>query len=169
MSNVRPLMQAFPFGYLRFALLLAAVPGLAFADGFATFSKHEDLKGNVVVDAGDFEKIEPPAGKIGSSEMLMLNSNCFQPIGLLGLWSYGKKSGLLLVDRNKSIRVALLESSIGSVKVESVAVIQVACPTSDSSGLPIDPQQRLQELKRQHELLLQQIERMRQQQKSREK
>lgn len=158
-------MHAFPLSYLKFALLLAAVPGLAHADGFAMFSKHEELKGHVVVDAGDFEKIDPPVGNLGSSELLILNSNCFQPIGLLGLWGYGKKSGLLLVDRNKSIRVALFESNIGSVKVESVTVIQVACPTTDSSGLPLDPRQRLQELKRQQELLLQQLERLRQQQK----
>ena len=158
-------MNASQFSHLKFTLLLATVPGLALADGFATFSKHEELRGHVVVDAGDFEKIDPPPGKFGSNEVLMLNSNCFQPISLLGLWGYGKRSGLLLVDRNKSIRVALLESSIGSVKVESVTVIQVACPTTDSSGLTFDPQQRLQELKRQQELLLQQLERLRQQQK----
>jgi hypothetical protein len=120
-------MQASLRSHLKVILLLAAAPGLALADGFATFSKHEELKGHVVIDAGDFEKIDPPVGKLGGSEVLILNSNCFQPIGLLGLWGYGKKSGLLLVDRNKSIRVAFLESSIGSVKVESVSVIQVAC------------------------------------------
>ena len=32
-----------------------------------------------------------------------------------------------------------MESGIGSIKIETVTVIQVACPTTDSSGLPLDP------------------------------
>jgi|APTNR8051073442_1049403.scaffolds.fasta_scaffold57443_2 hypothetical protein len=145
-------------------LILAGIAKDASADGYDLFSKHEELKAHVVVDAGDFEKIDPPFGKLGASQVLKLNSNCFQPSGSLGVLGYGKKAGLVLVDRNKILRIALLESSIGSIKVETALVLQVACPTHDSSGLPLDPQQRLQELKRQQEVLQLQLERLRQQQ-----
>lgn len=146
------------------ALVLAAIPGVALADGYGLFSKHEELKAHVVVDAGDFEKIDPPFGKLGASEVLKLNSNCFQPMGSLGPWGYGKKAGMVLVDRSKTSRVAFLKSGIGSIEVETLQVQQVACPTDDSIGLPLDPQQRLQELRRQQELLRLQLERLRQQQ-----
>jgi hypothetical protein len=144
-------------------LVLVVMPTAATADGYAFLSKHAELKAHFVVDAGDVEKIDPPFGKLGATEVLKLNSNCFQPAGSLGSWGYGKKAGLVLVDRNESIRIALLESSIGSIKVETTLVLQVACPTEDSSGLPLDPQQRLQELRRQQELLQLQLERLRQQ------
>ena len=122
------------------------------------FSKHEELKAHVIIDAGDFEKVDPPFGTLGATETVKLNSNCFKPFGSLGLW--GKKAGFILVDRNKAIRIAILESSIGSIKVESFAAMQVACPTKDSDGLPVDPQERLKELQLQ-------LERLRQQQKTR--
>lgn len=146
-------------------LLLAVLPRPAIADGYAMFSEHDELKAHVVVDAGDFEKIDPPFGKLGATEVLKLNSNCFQPVGALGLWGYGKKAGLVLVDRNRAIRLALIESSIGSIKIDAVAAIQVACQTAGSSSPPPDPQQLLQELKRQQELLQLELERLRQQQK----
>lgn len=151
--------------HMKFAciLVLAVIPQAAIADGYSLFSSHEELKDHVVVDAGDFEKIDPPFGKIGASAILKLNSNCFHPSGSLGSWGYGKKAGLVLVDRKKSIRVALLESSISSIKVEVTLVLQVACPTEDASGLPLNPQQRLQELRRQQELLQLQLEQLRQQ------
>lgn len=149
--------------HFAYILLLALIPQAATANGFALFSEHEELKGHVVVDAGDIEKFDPPFGKLGATEVLKLNSNCFQPIGLLGSWGFGKKAGLVLVDRNKTIRIALLESSISSIKIEATPVLQVACPTEDSSGMPLDPQQRLQELRRQRELLQLQLERLRQQ------
>jgi hypothetical protein len=132
------------------------------ADGFDTFSRHEELQNHVIVDTGDFEKISPPFGKLGASDVLKLKSNCFEPIGSLGLWSYGKKAGLVLVNKEKSVKVALLESSIGSIKVQAVNVIQISCPTADSDGLPVDPQQRLQELRRRQEALQKELERLRQ-------
>ena len=147
---------------------LAVMPLSATADGYALFSKHEEMKAHAVVDAGDFERFDPPIGKFGASEILKLKSNCFQPTGSLGSWGSGKKAGLVLVDRDKTIRIALLESSIGSIKVETSHVLQVACPAEDSRGLPLDPQQRLQELRRRQELLQLQLERLRQQREQRE-
>lgn len=166
---VRVLMSHLSLMTLAGIILLALIPQAANADGYALFSEHEELRAHVVVDAGDFEKIDPPFGKLGATEVLKLNSNCFQPTGALGSWGYGKKAGLLLVDRNKTVRVALLESSIGSIEVKSALVLQVACPTEDSSGLPLDPQQRLQELRRQQEVLQLQLERLRQQRQQQQK
>lgn len=144
-------------------LLAIAMPILASADGFALFSRHEELKAHVVVEAGDVEKIDAPFGTLSTNEVLKLNDKCFEPIGLVGLWGIRKKAGLLLVDRARSVKLALLESSIGSIDIKVVSVIQVACPSSSSDGLPSDPQQRLQELKKRQELLQRELERLKQQ------
>ena len=133
------------------------------ADGFDMFSRHEELQNHVIVDTGDFEKISPPPGKLGVSDVLKLKSNCFEPIGILGIWSFGKKAGLVLVGKEKNIKVALLDSGIGSIKVQVVTAIQVDCPTATSDGLPADTQQRLQELRRRQEAVQKELERLRQQ------
>lgn len=156
---------------LKFAgiILLTLIPQAASAEGYALFSKHEEMKGNVVVDAGDFERINPPVGELGATEVLKLNSNCFQPVGSFASWGYGRKAGLVMVDRNKAFRLALIESNIGSIKVEVTLAQKVECPTVDSGSLPFDPQQRLQELRRQQELLQLQLERLRQQRQQQQK
>lgn len=151
----------------QYARALAALTMLTLcqqapADGFDMFSRHEELQNHVIVDTGDFEMISPPFGKLGASDVLKLKSNCFEPVGNLGGWGYGKKAGLLLVNKEKGIKVALLESSIGSMKVQVTSVIQVGCPTADSDGLPIDFQQRLQKLRRRQEALQKELERLRQ-------
>ena len=145
-------------------VVLAFISQSAVADGFALFSKHEELKGHVVVDAGDFEKMDPPIGRIGVGEVLKLNANCFQPTGSLGSWLFSKKAGFVLVNRSRAIRIAFLESSIGSIKIETMLASQIACPSEDPSGLRVDPRQEVLELKRQRELLQLQLERWRQQQ-----
>lgn len=153
-----------PPQYTRALLALATmmlIPTVQ-ADGFDTFSRHEELQNHVVVDTGDFEKISPPFGRLGASDVLKLKANCFEPLGNLGTWGFGRKAGLVLVNKEKSIKIALFESGIGSIKVQAVTVIQVGCPTADSDGLPLDPQQRLQELRRTQEALQKELERMRQ-------
>ena len=134
----------------------------ASADGFDMFTRHEELKNHVIIDTGDFEKLSPSFGKLAASDVLKLNSNCFEPLGSLGSWGYGKKAGLVLMNKEKSIKVALIESSIGSIKIQVTTVIQVACPSADSNGLSTDPQQRLQELRRRQEALQKELERLRQ-------
>lgn len=149
--------------YIKLAgMLVAFTSQAASADGYAIFSKHEELKAQVVADVGDIEKIDPPFDKLSETEILKLHSNCFQPTGSLGAWGYGKKAGLILVDRYKTIRVALIESSVGSIKVVTMPALQVACPAEGSSSLSIDPKQRLEELERQQELLKLQLESIRQ-------
>ena len=154
-------MQASQYARTFVALTTLLVCQYVRADSFDLFSRHEELQNHVIVDTGDFEKISPPVGSLGVSEVLKLKSNCFQPIGSLGSWGYGKRAGFLLVNKEKSNRVALFESGIGSIKVQVAVVIQITCPTRESDGLPIDPQQRLQELSRRKAALLKEIERLR--------
>lgn len=149
--------------FLSCGWLLGVLPSLAHADGYGLFSKHEELKNHAVIDAGDVEKIDPPFGKLGASETLKLGANCFQPLGSIDSWGHGKKAGLVMVDRSRTIKLALIESSIGSIKIEAVSVIQVNCPTLGFDGLPQDPQQQLQDLKRRQEFLQRELERRRQQ------
>ena len=144
--------------------LLATIPSTVFAGGFASLSKHEELKGHAIIEAGDFEKIESPIGNLGGREVLRLGANCFEATGMLGLWGLNRKAGLLLVDRARSMKVALLESAIGDVKVEVIAVTQVTCPTSESDRLSRDPQQLQQELKRRQDILQRELDRLRQKQ-----
>jgi hypothetical protein len=122
------------------------------------FSRHEELQSHVIVDTGDFERIAAPPGKLGASDVLKLKATCFEPRGSLGLWGIGKKAGLILANREKIIKIALLESSIGSINVRLLTAIQVPCPTTDSDGLLTDPQM-LQEMKR----IQRELDRLRQQ------
>ena len=121
------------------------------------------MKGHTVIGSGDVEKIDPPFGKLGATEFLKLGNSCFQPLGYLGFWGYGKKAGLVLVDRFRAVKLALIESSNGSAKVEVLSVMQIACTTPDSDKLPQDLQQKLQEIKRRQEFLQRQLEPLRQQ------
>jgi hypothetical protein len=149
--------------FLQWVWLLGVLPSIVHADGYGLFSRHEALKGLAVIDAGDVEIIDPPSGKIGVNETVKIGSNCFDPLGSLGTWGYGKKAGLVLVDRSRAVKLALIESSIGSIKVEVLPVTQIACTSSSSEGLPQDIQQRLQELRRKQELRQLELERLRQQ------
>lgn len=151
-------------GYLSICLP-TVLPQTSFADAYGSFSKHDELKAHMVVDVGDFERIDLPSGDIGATVVLTLNSNCFRPAGNLGMWGYGKKAGLVLVDRNKTIQIALIESNIGSIKIDTVTAVQIACPTPDLGGLSSDTQQILQDAKKQQEILRLQVERLRKQQK----
>lgn len=143
-------------------VLVALLPGFAVADGYALFSKHEELKRHVVVDAGDFERVVPNDGSLPASVVVKLNSNCFQALGALSSWGFGKKAGLVLVDREKSIRIALLEASVGSIKVETVQVVRVSCSSGGAYGSSIDLDEREQQLNRLQELFRAQQEQVRQ-------
>lgn len=149
--------------FFQLAWFLGVLPSIVHADGYALFSKHLELKGHAIIDAGDVEKIEPPFGKLGSTEILKLGANCFEAQGYFGYSGYSKRAGLVLVDRSRNLKLALIESSIGSIRIELVSVTQIACTAHDSDALPQDPQQRLQELKRRQELLQREIDRRRQQ------
>lgn len=112
-----------------FTLALVVGSGVAAADGFDMFSQHEEMKGHVVLAAGDFEIVaragSTPAGGV---EMVKINLNCFRLERAPSSWLHGKKAGLLLVDHNKQARVALIEDSIGFIKVQTIPAERVKCP-----------------------------------------
>ena len=158
------MLRSFRIKISGILIIFSLTPQAASADSYTLFSKHEEMKAHVVADAGDFEKITSSSDGLSTMEILKLNSNCFRPTGSLGSWGYGKKAGLVLVDRNKTISIAFIESSIGSIKVDTLSALQIPCPTEDSGKIILDSQQRLQELRRQQEQLRLQLERLRQQQ-----
>jgi hypothetical protein len=144
---------------ILFSLLM---PCMAFADGFTTYgSGQAELKQSVIKDVGDAEQVDVPDPRTyGSSyitrsiKAIKLADKCFQPITTLwGNWSYGKKAALLLEDKYKSTRIALLENEAGSsIKVDVMTVTQVDC-TDKSTGDPrIDiPKQEEDMLRRQED------------------
>jgi hypothetical protein len=66
------------------------------ADTFGILSRHEDLKAHVVLDAGDFEKVEQPSDSF--KKVVSLHSGCFEIS--IAPRSYGKTAGLALSDRS---------------------------------------------------------------------
>lgn len=129
------------------AVVLLLLAACAFADGFDTFGKQDDLKKTVIVDVGEAEKIDPPRGKLGAREVIKLAGKCFEPSDYLGYWGYGKKAALLLVDQSRIVKIALLENGSGSIKVDVIRVTRVDCAAITGSDLPIDPQKTLELLR----------------------
>jgi hypothetical protein len=120
------ILMLMPF---RIAGLLAVLtPLAAVADGFEMFARLDELKKTVIVEAGDAELLPTPFGSLGKKETVKVANYCFEPTGYISGWSYGKRAALVLVDEQKNIKLALLEDSIGSVKVSTTGVVQVNCP-----------------------------------------
>ena len=164
---------------LLYAFLIGALPFVACADGFGSFSRHDALKGLTILDAGNIEKVDlssgtlgraPTLGALGTSEnneILKLATSCYQAMGNTGSWNFGGKAGLVLVDSSRGLKIAFIESSGGSIRFEVIPAIQVSCDTRGSDASIRDRQRRLdeqgiQEMKRQQELLRLESERYRQ-------
>lgn len=122
------------------------------ADGFAIIDEHVNLNNNIIVEAGDVEKLDQSDGANSNNEIFKINSRCLQPSGYMGYWGNGKKAGLLLVDSARTTKLALLESSVGSIKVTINPVLIVECSTTFSGGdqkkLIDDIKKRIEQLKR---------------------
>lgn len=142
----------------RFALsaLITAVSSSASADGWAAFSEHAKMKNYTIADVGDATEVQRPFNP--NAEMLpkvyQLNGRCFTMLGYVGFWGYGGKSALLLVNEQKDVELALIETSLSSVKVEMKPISIVRCPTrTDVVPYGDNPEERLRLLrKRQEEL-----------------
>lgn len=126
-------------------------------DGFAGLGEHSRLANHAIVEVGDVEKMEPPPGTKWSSEVLRINSRCFEVGGFLGFWGFGKKAGMLLVDQSRSTKLALLEVDLSSIKVEIKPVQIVDCPSPFSGG---DPAKLIEEIKRQNAEIQRKIEQL---------
>ena len=138
-------------GVLTLAIF-ASTP--ADADGWAIFSEHAQMKGYVIAEVGEVSKVDPPFNTKWENDVYQINGRCFSFLGYSGYWGYGSKAALLLVNAEKIIKLALIESSIGSIKTELKSVIMFECP-SGTNVIPYseDPQEQLRLLqKRQDEL-----------------
>lgn len=123
------------------------------ADGFVIIDEHVNLNNNIIVEAGDVEKLDPSDGTNSNNEIFKINNRCLQTSSYMGYWGYGKKAGLLLVDNAQTTKLALLESSIGSIKVTINPILIIECPTAFSDGdqqkLIEDIKKRIEKIKRQ--------------------
>ena len=117
---------------LQLLLLLSAAP--AHAD-WAFMSKHKELEGTAIAYVGEvsqeskyiydtFQNLEWYEFKRGVSTEF-----CFEFSGLIGLWGLGDKPALVVVDEHKNVKLALLESSMGNIKVTLHSIVEVGCPS----------------------------------------
>jgi len=153
-ATVAPVFSRFA---LSCQLLVAASSSLA--DGWATFGDHAALKNHVVADVGEVSKVAPPPDTKLSEDVFQINGRCFIFSGLTGFWGYGSKPALVLVNVQKQFKLALVESSIGSIRVEVKEITLVQCPQA-SDVLPYsgDPQERLELLQKRQEELKRRLE-----------
>lgn len=109
-------------------LILFLFSSLAHANGWSFMSQHEQMKGFVIVDVGEVEKLRPPFNTTWDVDLYRLNGACFSIDGYHGLWGIGKKAAFLLVNERKQIKIGLLEASIGSLKAGNYSITVYGCP-----------------------------------------
>jgi len=131
-------MKRLKRGYLLLATsIFLAAPNLAHAD-WAIGSKHKDMKGKTVVATGNvlkkserspgsYRQIEWYEFSAASGERICLVDGSLLP-GLPSLPTLTGDPALLLMDSSKNVRLALIESAVGSIKVEVKPVTVVQCP-----------------------------------------
>jgi len=128
--------------------------GGASSNGWAIFSEHAQMKNFVIVDAGGTSKLELPVGKQWATDVYQMSGRCFVFQGLIGLWGFGEKATLLLMNSQRVPHLALIQNEIGSIKVEVKPISLVQCP--ESSSVPTfsdDPETRLKQIQKLREEL----------------
>lgn len=131
------------------ALFLSFASAQAGADCWAMFSQQAQMKNYVIVDVGEASKVEPPYNTKWEKDVYQMNGRCFVFSGYIDYWGYGGKAALLLVNAQKSIQLALVETAIGSVKVELQSISMIECP-SGNNVMPYsdNPEEQLKLLKK---------------------
>lgn len=140
--------------YFQYLVLLVAFPTAASADGWALFSKQNDLKNHAIVDVGEISEVSKPVGANWNVDLYQMNGRCLAFSGYSSPPFYGRKAALLLANSAQRISLAILETSISSIKVDVYAVEMYECPNS-SGVVPYssDPAEMLRLLEeRQREL-----------------
>lgn len=130
-------------------------PRVLAGDSFGGFqSQHEELKGYYIVDAGNAKKVDPPFGKQWTKDLFELNGRCFT-MDSYQYWGYDGKAGLLLVDKQQDVRLALIEEDFTNLKVKLEPITLVECPAESGVERPCTTQEecteRLEKLKKQIE------------------
>lgn len=146
------------------AVFLALASAQAGADGWAIISQQAQLKNNVIVDVGEVSKVEPPFNIKWESEVYQMNGRCFTFSGYMGYWGYGGKAALLLANAQKVVQLALIESAIGSIKVELHSISMLKCPAGiDVMPYSDDPAEQLRLLQKRQEEMKKKLEEMKRQ------
>lgn len=146
------------------AVFLAVASAQADADGWAIMSQQAQLKNNVIVDVGEVSKVEPPFNTKWENEVYQMNGRCFTFSSYMGYWGYGGKAALLLANAQKVVQLALIESAIGSIKVELHSISMLKCPAG-TNVMPYsdDPEEQLRLLKKRQEEMKKKLEEIKRQ------
>lgn len=146
------------------AALLAFASAQAGADGWAIMSHQAQMRNNVIIDVGEVSKVEPPFNTKWENDVYQMNGRCFTFSGYIGIWGYGSKAALLLVNAQKVVQLALIESAIGSIKVELQSISMLKCPAG-TSVIPYsdDPEEQLKLLRKRQEEIKKKLEDMKRQ------
>lgn len=134
------------------------------ADGWATFGKQSEMKGHVITDVGEASQVEPPFNTKWDRDVYQINGRCFYFLGYIGHWGYGGKAAFLLVNAQRETKIAIFETSIGSVKADLQSVILVQCPNG-TNVIPYsdDPTEQLKLLQKRQEELKRKLEQLQRQ------
>lgn len=123
--NYKSISELLPF------LIILLCPTFAFADGWALFSEQAQMREHVIVDVGEVSKVNPSQITRRDNDVYKMNGRCFSFNGYNGQWNYGSKAAFLLANAQNSIKLALIESSIGSLKVEMKSLTMLECPSAE--------------------------------------
>ena len=115
------------FGIIAFFVSIF-VSMQSYADGWAMFSQHDQMKNYVIVDVGEVSKVGEPFNTKFENDIYQINGHCFIFSGYVGYWGYGKKAAMLLINAQKNIQIALIESEIGSIKIDQKPITLIKCP-----------------------------------------
>lgn len=143
-------------------LMLIAVK--VYADGWSVFSQHDQMKNHVIADVGVVSKVAPPFNTNWERNVFQINGRCFVLPGYSRYWSHGDRAALLLVNAQKSIQLALIQSEVGSTKIEVLSITMIECPAG-SNVIPYsdDPEEQLRLLKKRQEELNKKLEELKRQ------
>lgn len=145
-------------------IALAAISLSAHADGWALFGKQTEMKNYVIADVGEVSQVDPPINTKWDRDVYQMNGRCFYFSGYMGYWGYGDKAAFLLVNAQRDVKVALLETSIGSIKVDLQSIVVVECPAG-ANVVPYNnnPEEQLRLLQKRQEELEKRLEKIKKQ------
>lgn len=129
------------------------LPSAVSADGWALFSKQNELKNNVIVDVGEVSEISKPIGARWNVDLYQIKGRCLAFSDYSNPNLYDNKAAFLLVNSAQRFSVAILETTVGAIKVDVHAVDMYECPNNtnalDYSSDPAEILKRLEEKQKQ--------------------
>ena len=123
------------------------------------FSKQNELKNHLIVDVGEISEVSKPIGANWNVDLYQMNGKCMALSGYSSPSFYGSKAALLLMDSAQKIALAVVEATIGAIRIDIYSVDMYECPNS-ANVLPhsSDPAENLRLLEERRKELQRQIE-----------